>query len=318
MDADPTVLMVLSVVQMMGGESIQVSEEPLKTIKKHFKKAEEQELLQKKKITVPAVKKDGKPTTKKVDAYDLTDEGKKYLREAADPAVLAAVLNYGFVQELKEGIEADREKLRQEVQAALAPKKSKDDSKILKELEGLRKKVQDIAGKIEKLEKATEPQDDSPVMQQIEQGFDSITARLNQALAQLGTQATPTQDRNGSHVESSPPQEEMDVDADSSPEEAEQTSEVSKDQLEQAIKQAYEKLCLFVEYQDRLVEIPHLYDELVKLVPEISVDRFHQQLIDMWERSEIEFHILNEVRTAKEPDKAIRKNDTLYYNVLRK
>jgi len=72
--------------------------------------------------------------------------------------------------------------------------------------------------------------------------------------------------------------------------------------LEPTLHQAYEKLRWNVEYRDGLVELPHLYHEVQKTLPRLTVAEFHRKLLELWETRRIELHILNEVRTAAEPE----------------
>lgn len=86
--------------------------------------------------------------------------------------------------------------------------------------------------------------------------------------------------------------------------------------LDAALREAYEKLRWNVEYRDGLVELPHLYHEVRKSLPRLAVADYHAKLLELWNSRRVELHILNEVRTASEPDKAILRNDRLYYYLL--
>ncbi len=83
--------------------------------------------------------------------------------------------------------------------------------------------------------------------------------------------------------------------------------------LRTAIKAAYDHLCRFVEFRDKLVEIPRLYHEVKERRPSTSVQEFKDEL---WKASSdriIELHEINEVHMAKEPELAIHRDDRLYY-----
>jgi hypothetical protein len=86
--------------------------------------------------------------------------------------------------------------------------------------------------------------------------------------------------------------------------------------LEDSIHRAYDKLRHFEEYRDGLVEVPHLYDETQELVPDLTIPQFQEKLTALWNDRKVELHILNEVAKAREPEKAITRNDTLYYYLL--
>jgi hypothetical protein len=100
------------------------------------------------------------------------------------------------------------------------------------------------------------------------------------------------------------------------PPEVSPTPQTLTGNLESALRQAYEKLRLNIEYRDGLVELPHLYHELRKTLPGLTVAEYHRQLMELWNARRIELHILNEVRSAREPDKGITRNDQLYYYLL--
>ncbi|QDU23768.1 hypothetical protein [Urbifossiella limnaea] len=85
--------------------------------------------------------------------------------------------------------------------------------------------------------------------------------------------------------------------------------------LPAVLKLAYEHLCLFVEFRDRLVELPRLYHEAAKRLPGLTVEDFHHELWRLSEARAVQLHVLNEVRGASEPHLAIHRNDRLYYFV---
>jgi hypothetical protein len=81
------------------------------------------------------------------------------------------------------------------------------------------------------------------------------------------------------------------------------------------LKQAYDHLCEFVEFQHELVPLPRLYRETTKQMPGLTPEVFHGELWQMSEERAIQLHVLNEVREAKDPELAISRNDRLYYFV---
>jgi hypothetical protein len=50
-------------------------------------------------------------------------------------------------------------------------------------------------------------------------------------------------------------------------------------------------------------------------LPHLSVEALHRELQTLWDRRELELKVLNEVRLATEPDKAITRGENLYYYV---
>jgi hypothetical protein len=87
------------------------------------------------------------------------------------------------------------------------------------------------------------------------------------------------------------------------------------EQVRTALRQAYDELCLYVEFRDKLVEIPRLYHETVRRLHGLSVERFHRELEALSNERKVELHKLNEVHLAKERHLAIEKDDRLYYYV---
>lgn len=86
--------------------------------------------------------------------------------------------------------------------------------------------------------------------------------------------------------------------------------------LPELLKDAYEKLCLLVEYKhERLVDLPRLFHEARKALPELTASEYHAELLRLWRNREVMLHIINEVRRATEPDLGIRHDGALYYYV---
>jgi hypothetical protein len=79
------------------------------------------------------------------------------------------------------------------------------------------------------------------------------------------------------------------------------------------LRQAYDDLCLLIDFPDRLVELRRLFHEAVKRMPSLTVEQFHRELWQMRSEWLIELHDLNEVDQAKEPHLAIHRDDRLYY-----
>jgi hypothetical protein len=89
-----------------------------------------------------------------------------------------------------------------------------------------------------------------------------------------------------------------------------------KSSLRDEIHKAYRELCFYVEFEDGLVAIPRLYHEVKKALPQLSIPQFHQELDSLWRERLVELKVINEVRQAIEPEKAIRQGDDLYYYIL--
>jgi hypothetical protein len=82
------------------------------------------------------------------------------------------------------------------------------------------------------------------------------------------------------------------------------------------LREAYDELCLFVEFQDGVVELPRLYRKAERLRPGLTVREFLDELQRLWDERAVELKIRNEVATATEVDKAIWHNERLYYYLL--
>ncbi|VTR97834.1 hypothetical protein [Tuwongella immobilis] len=81
------------------------------------------------------------------------------------------------------------------------------------------------------------------------------------------------------------------------------------------LKEAYDHLCLFVEFRHKLVHLYRLYHEAKKRYPALTVEDFHNTLWNMSQNREIELRVLNEVHKAEQRELAIYRDHTLYYYV---
>jgi hypothetical protein len=292
-DIDPQVLLCLLAVRQFGGQSVPAKQDVFsKGLKAPLKTAQEKGWLRANKITVQTAGKDNKPKSSKVDVLDLTPEGEEVLRQAARPEVLAAT-TAAQAATLRQQLEQDREKLRAEVLAALAEKgKGKPDAaaKGHAALSGI---VGKLAEQLEKIEAALQAGSAQPILQKIDEAFATLRARLERAVP------------SGASAEPRPPAQAAPL-----------VSSAPTPSLRGVLRQAYDDLCQLIEFQDRLVPLPRLYHQARQALAGLSVEAFHSELQSLWDQRVLELQILNEVRTAAEPDKAIRRGDNLYYFVL--
>jgi hypothetical protein len=86
--------------------------------------------------------------------------------------------------------------------------------------------------------------------------------------------------------------------------------------LRAALREAYDHLCLFDEFRDRLVELPRLFHEAARRYPALGVEAFHRELDALSREWRVELHKINEVHLATEPHLGIRRDDRLYYYVI--
>lgn len=88
------------------------------------------------------------------------------------------------------------------------------------------------------------------------------------------------------------------------------------DHVAEATRDAHQFLrTWFKEYSDGLVNMPHLYNEVKKSVPDLTPEEFHGELWRQSKDRESELHVINDER-GLDPEirnKAIHTNDRLYY-----
>jgi hypothetical protein len=294
-ESDPKLLLSLLAVRLLGGQSVPAADDALKALKKSVDKAVGAGLLRKGETRIATTTKAGKASSKKVAVIGLTPQGEEMLRQAAAPEAYAATQS-GVLAALRQDLESDRGRLRDEVRAAVAATigKRAEPAKVQKELDGLSKKVEQLTKQLEKLEAVVGPSDDgSALLAKIDQAFAGMQARLEGILRSL---PTPRTELGPAHQpEPAPP---------------------SPGSLPEVLRKAYERLRLFVEFRDGLVEMPRLYHEARKAMPGLTVEEFHRELLALWDARTVELHVLNEADRAAEPDKGIEHHNKLYYYVL--
>lgn len=249
-------------------------------------------------------------TGKEVVLGELTDKGREHVLEADSPkAVLEALLPAVQALAAPRPPGPDVEAFRHELRAATAACVKAIEDGFAK----LHKSVEAAFGKLEQtVAKSMPPAGVGP-------GVDPgpVVSALQAALARVssdGTTTTPAvpPPAPASVGPSLPP-----VAATPRPETPIVTDvEIPTDLLRRTLREAYDHLCLFAEFRDRMVEIPRLYHETVRRLPEITLTRFHRELEALSRERKIELHKLNEVHMAKERELAIERNDRLYYYVL--
>jgi hypothetical protein len=308
-ETEPNVLVALLAVCTLGGRSAPASHGVIKGLKAPIKHALEKGLLHEDTLTeqVPVEGKK-KPKTVKTKVVALTEAGERTLRDSGDPAVIAATqarIVAAEVEALRRGLDADRAALRREVQATLASQgkdKGQDKfhaevSKLAKALEGLTEKVRQLQEKQPRGSGGAEA-----VLAKIDEGFAALGAKLDRALHSLP--------RTVATAPAPPP-------SSPAPRPEPTTSRPAESQpLAAVLRKAYEELkAHYREYQEGMVELPRLYHEARRSRAGLSVEEFQRELLALEAKRVLDLHIRNEVRDAPEPDKAIRRNDKLYYFV---
>jgi hypothetical protein len=91
-------------------------------------------------------------------------------------------------------------------------------------------------------------------------------------------------------------------------------SQSSPEEVGDALKDSMDYLKMFVGMQDGLIPLNRVYHELVKRVPDLTKEQFHNLVWQLGQDRKAEFHVLNEVNTASSDakDYAIGKNDRMY------
>jgi hypothetical protein len=281
-DIDKDILIALLAVRLQGGQAAPADAAALKALKKQIEQARRDGLLAQSEIRLPAVSKSGKASTKKAKVIGLTPEGEQLLQRAADADALRAATAVGLTA-LQHTLESDRQALRAEV-AALAGK-GKAAAAPGKEIGELAKKVADMAARLQRLEAALDRGADPALPDRIDQHFDALRARLEETLR--GLPAVPVA------VPPPPP--------------------IAPPSLRAALRDAYERLCGFREFEDGIVPLPRLYHEAARLRPGLTSAEFRREIETLWNSRVLQCHVLNEVREAADTETAFWKDDKLYY-----
>jgi uncharacterized protein (DUF885 family) len=282
-EADPQVLLVLIALRLSSKRPTPANDEPLKTLKKPLQLAKDQGLIIETEVT--ALDKKGKPTKKTTRVVDLTERGAALLQTNASADVQAAMAARQQAA-LREQLEADRATLRQEVVAALSAKSKSKTGDSAKVVADLAKAVTQMADRLAKLESTLQSGTDDALLARIDEAFAALQRKLASAITSPASGATVA-----------PPQ-------------------AAQESLAVVLRRAYRTLRQFAEFNDGLVPIPRLYHETRRSLPNLSVEALQRELQSLWDRRELELKVLNEVRSATEPDKGITRGQNLYYFVF--
>jgi hypothetical protein len=246
---------------------------------------------------------------KDVLVAELTEKGRRHVLEVDSPkSVLQALLP--AVQALAEG------PTQQPKTDEFRPELEKATQACVKAIEDAFAKLQNTVEKaFAKLQEAVLKALPPPAPRTtLDPG--PVLAALQAALARVevptgATAAAPSPPPAPRPTSPAPPAEEVSHGPKPTP-----AQTIPAEPLRSALRQAYDHLCLFVEFRDKLVEIPRLYHETVRRLPGLPVERFHQELEALSNERKVELHKLNEVHMAKERNLAIEKDDRLYYYVF--
>jgi hypothetical protein len=257
----------------------------------------------------------GKGKSKEVVVGELTDKGRHFILEVASPKVVLEAL-LPAVQALSrptapaggpnlEALRAEQEK------ATRACVKAIEDAgtKLQKAIEAAFAKMEQAVLKAVPAPGAAPVVNVGPVLAALQAALTRVGATVPTSSSPSGPSAGPAPALSGAGAEQR-------AVPSAKPEPSATPPAVTSETLRSEIHRAYDHLCLFQEFRDKLVEIPRLYHETVRRVPGLSVDRFHQELESLSRERQLELHKLNEVHAAKERHLAIEKDDRLYYYVF--
>jgi hypothetical protein len=319
---EPNVLVALLAVRAIGGRSAPATHDVIKALKGPIKHAVEKGLLKEDVLTelVPVEGKK-KPKAVKTKVVGLTESGESLLRASGDPEALAvtqARLVSSEVEALRRVLEADRSALRQQVQAALAGQtrdKGQDKlhaevAKLTTALDGLAEKVKALQEKLPRGGGGAEA-----LLARIDEGFANLGAKFDRALQGLPRSPVPAHPAGAAAQRTStaappPGSTAATTRAEAAPKPPDSVP------LQAVLRRAYDELkAHYREYQEGMVELPRLFHEARRSRPGLSVEEFQRELLALEAKRVVDLHIRNEVRDAPEADKAIRRNDKLYYFV---
>jgi hypothetical protein len=281
LEIDSQLLLVLIAVALKGGKNVPAGDEPFKMLKKLVASAKEKGLLAENKADMPVTGKTGKVTTKKVPVLDLTGPGETMLQQAGSPETRAAIAAQQQTR-LLQNLDADRAALRQGILTAVKGKsKGADPAKALSDLS---KTVAQLSERLAKLESTLAGGTDEALLSRIDSAFAELRRKIESGVGKSPAAASqPAAPKQASQAE--------------------------------VLRQAYRTLRQFHEFSDGLVPIPRLYHEARRSLPGLSVEAMHRELQALWDGRQLELKVLNEVRLATEPDKAIHRGENLYYFV---
>ncbi len=260
MPQDTQLLLVLLAVRMHGTNA-SAKLDVFKKLKAYITPAVAQKLvIVENKDEVDQTK--GKSKKKKEAVINLTESGKAYLEAHGGAEAVAASLAgtahekqqqvAEAARELQQQLRSDRDALRAEVLASIAKKtKSGDPSK---EIKALATKLEALSQAFVKLEGSFKHQEGSEVVARIDAAFAALEKKLHTRLGSPGS------------VNPLPAEKPV------------QIPSTSTKSLRALLREAYETLCLYIEFDSGVVEIPRLYHEARKAEPNLSVQAFHKEL----------------------------------------
>ena len=224
----------------------------------------------------------------------LTEKGRQYIHDADGPKQILETL----LLELRALGEARRATSNLE---SIHPELTKATTVCVKAIENAAAKMQQaVETAFEKMEQSIVKSVTNSAASVVTPDLSPVLAALQAALSRIDTSRVPAA-----------------VDTTGSQPAATSTADTSsRTALRTVLRQAYDDMCLLVDFEDRLVPLPRLYHQAKHLLPTLTVSAFHQELQQLWDERVLELQGINEVRTAAEPDKAIRRGDDLLYFVM--
>ncbi len=278
--ADPNLLVCLLALRQHGGTNVPAKQDLFaKGLKREVMQGIDHGLIASEKISVTTVGKNGKSKSTKIDVLSLTEAGISLLQKSANPEAFE-IARQGDLLAFRNQLDADREKLRKHILDSLTPSNKANPKSFATDLAALTKAVDGLKKRLEKLESLAQGPNANEILLRIDEGFAQLSAKL------------------GGTAEISLPAQRQAL------------------SLREVLRESYEDLRGLLEYQDGPVPLPRLYHQSRNRRPNLSLAEFHSELLSLREERLVDLMVLNEVRTASEPEKGIRQGDNLYYFVV--
>ncbi len=282
MDDSLEVICLLAIKQL-GGQAVPAKQDLFaKGLKSSLKSAVDKGYVLSEKVAVSVTGKSGKPKLTKIDALTLSPSGESFLKASVSPETLANA-RQGEIKAIQLALHADREKLRADVVGSL--ESLSDQGPVgSKEISAMTKSIADLSKRLEKIELQLQRPTSQDILRRIDDAFALLFTQVNR-IGEIDPTENPTP-----------------------------TPRVRS--LREQIRESYQDLHGLLEYQDGLVPLPRLFHQTQSQLPRLTIAAFHEELLKLWDERAVVLVELNEVGTAAEPEKAIRRGDSLYYFVL--
>lgn len=141
---------------------------------------------------------------------------------------------------------------------------------------------------------------------EVEQLRADLLARLDEGLGLI----------KGRLEELPEPPEEVTITEEPRPPATQQKADAEPVPMRDVIADAYRDLCLRLEFEDGLVDIPRLLLKVQQVYPDLDPEQFKQELIHLRDEDTLQLRIMNEVHQLSESERVMgiwHNNGLLYY-----